>query len=364
MKNPLKTISRRALAATAALSVATLAMAACSPASTGDADESGETPVTLTFLSAFPETNQNNEGFWMFQKKLKETAPWVTIEYRGGPEVVEPTVLIESVQSGAIDGATLPGDYYVGQMPLMEIARFTPFTPTESRENGVYDLYVEAHDALGVHFVGHSNSGMPQTLFVKDKITSPDLSGKSLRVSAATSNMVLELGGTPVALPGTEIFTALERGTIDGTGWNSTGVTSLGFHTEVGYEIAPRFYESLQNVVINKAKWDSLNATTQDAIIKAMADVEPEIFEYYNNLAREEVKTWREAGMQRIDFDAEQTNEMLKIAYVSAWDALEWDKIVSMSPQAEEIRAKFEAAYDLKDLSKAVPGGAVVEPAE
>ncbi len=367
-----KPFRRRALSLAAVLGVATLAVTACSsgaPApdaggSTGDAGGSEHAPVTLTFLSAFPETNQNNEGFWMFQEKLEEIAPWVTIDYKGGPEVVDPFVLIESVQSGAVDGATLPGDYYVGQMPLMEIARFTPFTPTQEREEGVYDLYVEAHDALGIHYVGHSNSGMPQLLFVKDEITTPDLAGKNIRVSAATSNMVLALGGNPVSMPGTEIFTALQTGTIDGTGWNSTGVTSLGFHTEVGYEIAPRFYESLQNIVINKGKWDSLDEETQAAITTAMAEVEPEIFAFYNNLAREEVKAWHDAGMQRIEFDKAGTDKMLTIAYVDAWDALDWNQIVSSSPQAEDIRKAFEAAYDLSDLSKAVPGGIIIEPAQ
>ena len=77
----------------------------------------------------------------MFVDTLKEKAPWVTIEYKGGTEVMGPNLLIEGVASGAIDGAHLPGDYYVDQLPVMEIARFTPFTPSQERENCVIGPY-------------------------------------------------------------------------------------------------------------------------------------------------------------------------------------------------------------------------------
>ncbi|MDJ0347936.1 TRAP transporter substrate-binding protein DctP [Cryobacterium sp. PH29-G1] len=348
------------------LATAALALSACSaPASTGgngDAGSDGHTPVTLSFVTAFPETSQNNDGFFMFVDKLKEKAPWVTVEYKGGPEVMAPNLLIEGVSSGAIDGAHLPGDYYVDQLPVMEIARFTPFTPSEERENGITEQYQSAHDTLGVHYLGHTNSGMPQLIFVQDKMSKPDFEGRAIRVSSATSNMVLALNGNPVALPGGEIFSALERGVVKGSSWSSIGVTSLGFQTEVKYNLAPRFYESLANTVINKDKWDSLDAETQDAFNEAMIEIEPEIFDYYQTAIKDEARDWRDAGIETIEFDADDTQKMLEIAYVDAWDALKWDDIVAATPEAQVIRDKFEAAYDFDDLSKAVPGGTVVEP--
>lgn len=219
--------------------VASLTLVACGGGggTAGGGDEGDATPVTLRFVTAFPKDVKNNDGFFLFVERLEENAPWITIDYRGGPEVMAPNLLAEGVSNGSIDGANLPGDYYVEQLPLMEIARFTPFTPTEERDNGVYDLYDEAHQTLGVKYLGHTSGAMPQLLMFKDHMDTPDLSGKSIRVSAATSGMVSALGGTPVSLPGGEVYTALERGTVQGTAWASVGPSDFGFHEQVSYDM-------------------------------------------------------------------------------------------------------------------------------
>lgn len=351
--------------AAALLTAATLALSACSASGSNPASNEDEhEPVTLSFVTAFPKTSENNDGFFMFVDALKEKAPWVTIEYKGGPEVMAPDLLIEGVNSGAIDGAHLPGDYYVNQLPVMEIARFTPFTPSQERENGITELYQSAHDSLGVHYLGHTNSGMPQVFLVQDKMSAPDFDGHAIRVSPATTSIVNSLNGTPVALPGGEIFSALERGVVKGTSWSSIGVTSLGLETEVNYDLAPRFYESLANTVINKDKWDSLDAETQEALTETMVEIEPEIFDYYQKAIKTEAKKWSDAGIETIEFTDADAQKILETAYVDAWGALKWDEIVAATPEAQLIRDKFEESYDLDDLSKAVPGGTVIEPSE
>jgi TRAP-type transport system periplasmic protein len=339
----------------------TTTLAACGSESEAGTSEGGPEEVTLSFVTAFPEEHPLNDGFWMFVEELEERAPWVEVDYRGGPETMEAAVMIEGVSSGAVDGAYLPGDYYVAQVPALEIARFTPFTPSEEREAGVADLWGKVHEQAGLHYVGHASSGMPQVLLLTDEIDKPDLSGMSVRTSPATSNMVASLDGIPVDLPGTEIFTALERGVADGTAWTSVGVVALGFHDLVSYDLAPRFYESLANVVLNHESWESLDEATQDVITETMTDLEPKIFDHFANMAAEETAQWRAAGIELIEFEGDDAQQILEIAYRDAWDALDWDRISANGPEAEEIRSLFEAEYG-EDLTEVVPGGAVVEP--
>lgn len=238
------------LALISMLMIGAMVLAGCGGGGGGDG-EGGRDKVTLTFVTAFPEKGQNNDGFWIFRDTLEEKAPWIEIDYRGGPEVVDPTDLIEGVTSGAYDGGHLPGDYYVGQMPLMELQRFTPYSPMDERENGVYDLLADAHLTMGIHYVGHSHSAVPQVIMLKEKIDKPeDLAGRSIRVSSAATNMVSSLGATPVDMPGDEVFTALERGVIDGTVWASVGPSTFGFHEQVNYYVEPRWYESDRKRVV------------------------------------------------------------------------------------------------------------------
>ena len=301
----------------------------------------------------------------MFTERLKENAPWITIDYRGGPEVMAPNLIIEGVASGAFDGAHLPGDYYVEQLPAMEIARFSPFTPTEEREQGIHDLYVDIHEeALGVHYVGHTNSGMPQLLMLRDKkITTPDLSGLSIRTSSATSEHGLRAGRDAGGDARRRDLHRAREGRRRRHRMASVGPSSFGFHEQVAYDIAPRFYESLGNTVINGDTWAGLDAETQDAIESTMKEIEPEIFDYYQQASREETRTWRDAGVELIEFTGADAEKMLTIAYDDAWDALDWDAIVTANPQAEEIRSIFEEEYG-EDYSNAVPGGTVIEPAD
>lgn len=347
--------------ALAGIALAIAPVAACSREVT-DADGN----VTLTFVTAFPRTSENNDGFFMWAEEVTRIAPWITIDYRGGPETMGPFVLIEGVSSGAIDGAHMPGDYYVDQLAVAQMFRFTPFTPMEERENGVFDLFHDIHrEGINVEYLGHSNAGAPQLLFLRgEPVERADFSGKAIRTSSATSNMVRALGGAPVDMPGGEIYTALERGAIDGTGWASVGPLSLGLPDVVDWEIAPRFYDSIANTVMNADRFDSLDQRTQDALRQAMINIEPAIFERYQELSRNEVAAWREAGVQRIDLPEDDAEAMLEVAYVDAWDFLGWDDIVARYPDAQTIRDTFEAEYERVGLLESVPGGTVIEPEE
>ena len=349
-------MNKTLLALASALVAAVLVLSGCG-AGGGDGKD-----VRLTFLTAFPEKGQNNDGFWIFVEVLKEKAPWIEVDYRGGPEVVSPTDLIEDVSTGAYDGGHLPGDYYAGQMPLMELQRFTPYSPMEERENGVYDLLATAHEEIGVHYLGHTHAGVPQSLLLKDRIESPDLTGRSIRGSSAATSMITSLGGTPVDMPGDEVFTALERGVIDGTVWASVGPSTFGFHTEVGYYVEPRWYESLANTVISLDTWEALDDRSRQALTEAMIEAEPKIFEHYQKLSEQETAAWEEAGMERIEFTDADAEKMMQIAYRDSWDQLDWKRIASKSPEAAELRRKYEEGYG-EDLSEAVPGRARIEAA-
>lgn len=342
---------------------ACMTLAACGGSGGDGKSTDGHENVELSFVTSFPEDHPLNEGFFMFTKELEKRAPWVTVEYRGGPETMAPDQMIEGVQSGAVDGAALPGDYYVKQVPALEVARFTPFTPSAEREEGVAELWQKIHEDVGLHYVGHSISGIPQSLFLKEKVSTPNFKGLSIRTSSATSNMVKSLGGTPVDLPGGEIYTALERGVIDGTAWASVGAAEWGIPKVAKYYVQPRFYDSIANIVIQENKWESLDSETQGIITETMTDLEPKIFDHFGAMAAKETAAWEEAGMKPLTFEGEDAQKMLDIAYVQAWDELDWKRISSGGPQAQQIREKFEAEYG-QDLTEVVPAGATIAPQE
>ena len=338
----------------------TLSLAACGQSGTSTTADGEREEVTLSFITGNNEEHPINDGFWMFRDALAENAPWITIDYRGGPEVMAPNLMVEGVQSGAYDGVSTPSGYYASQIPDVELVRFTPFTPDQERENGTLDLFNEIHEQQGLHLVGRTHAGVPQIVLLRDSIDTPDLTGLNLRTSPDASGPVVALGGTPVDMPAGEVFSALERGVIDGATFTSNGVIQQGWEAHLGYYMEPRFYDSVAQMLINLDTWESLDEETQEAITETMAEVEPEIVEHYQTLAAAETKAWQDAGMQQILFEGEDEQKVMQAAYVTALEALDWGRMTAA--QTEEIRATYEEAYGEADFTDIVPGGTVIAP--
>lgn len=334
-------------------------VAGCSSA----ADENND-DVTITLASGFAKNHSNNEGVFMFIDRLKETAPWITVDFKGGPEVMAPNLLIEGVSAGVFDMGIMPGDYYVDQVPAMELARFTPFTPMEERENGVVEIYDEIHrEQLGVTYLGRAVAGMPQVILSRDNIDGLDLRGGSYRTSSATSGMVSRMDGVPVDLPGGEVYTALERNVVSGATWASVGPSSLGLEGVVNHDLAPRFYESVANLLMNERAWDRLDTRTQHALTDTLADTEPDIFAHYLDRTVEETQQWHDAGVQETRLNEEDSEALLKLAYVDGWEDLDWDRILTTSPAAADLRDAYDVPLEGRGYDR-VPGGAFVSDTE
>lgn len=324
------------------------------------ASQDPEDDVVISVASSFPRNHSNNEGFWIFAEKLEETAPWITLDFKGGPEVMAPNLLIEGISAGVFDIGVLPGDYYVDQIPAMEIARFTPYTPMEERENGVVEIYDEIHrDQLGIKYLGRAVAGMPQVILSRREMKDLDLHGDSYRTSSATSDIVRNLNGVPVDLPGNEVYTALERNVVSGATWASVGPSSLGLEGVVSYDVAPRFYESVANVVMNERSWDDLDERTQEALVETLTEVEPEIFAHYLSRTIEETEQWHEAGVKETRLSDENAQKILELAYVDGWERLDWDRILETSPAAAQLRDAYNSGEGPLTFDR-VPAGAFI----
>jgi len=89
-----------------------------------------------------------------------------------------------------------------------------------------------------------------------------DLAGLKIRLSGAVSGAVLEaLGATPISLAGGEIYTAMERGTLDACEYSSPCVDlTMGFHEVAKYRITPGWYQTSCTCgqMVNMDKWNEL----------------------------------------------------------------------------------------------------------
>jgi TRAP-type C4-dicarboxylate transport system substrate-binding protein len=145
-----------------------------------------------------------------------------------------------------------------------------------------------------------------QQLFSNQPIrTLADWKGKKLRVYGAESaDMVRALGGAPVSIPFGEVYTALQRGVVDGAVTSATNAEPMKFF-EVSKFINYWYFSgaSLEWLAVNRKAWDALPADLQTVVLEALTEVRFEDQEW------EDAKAWdarararaRELGMTVVD---------------------------------------------------------------
>ena len=155
---------------------------------------------------------------------------------------------------------------------------------------------------------------------IKPVRTLADLQGLKSRTAGAWLEMTKALGAAPVTTPGGEIYTALERGTIDATEWGTLYENiSPGFYKVAKYLIIPGVHQPTApfELVINKDVWASLSADDQ-ALIQNAARLTT--FDSWLTIGQEDAKAldfYREQGNEIIELDPEVQYAVKDIAV--AW---------------------------------------------
>lgn len=139
---------------------------------------------------------------------------------------------------------------------------------------GGYELWRELYGKFNLYPLVGGTTGPQMGGWFKKEINSlEDLKGLKMRIPGLGGEVLQRLGVNPILLPAGEIFTSLERGTIDATEWVGPALDSMmGFA-----KAAPYYYTgwhepgSILEVTFNKARWEKLSNEHQ-AIITAAAE--------------------------------------------------------------------------------------------
>lgn len=138
---------------------------------------------------------------------------------------------------------------------------------------GGMELMEKVYSPLGVmSFPGGNTGNQMGGWFQKEIKTLDDLKGLKMRIPGFAGEVLAKLGAKPTNIPAGELYTALERGTIDALEWVGPSLDlRMGFH-----KIAPFYYTGWHepatelNFMINSKKWNSLPADLQEILRVSM----------------------------------------------------------------------------------------------
>lgn len=187
--------------------------------------------------------------------------------YAGG-ELVPALGCFDAVASGTAQISHDAAYYHGGKTQAAYFFCTVPFGMLANEMNGwIYwgggqALWDEAYARFGIKPFLAGNTGTQMGGWFRKEINSlADLQGLKIRMPGLGGEVLTRLGAVTVTLPGSEIFSALQQGTVDAAEWiGPYNDLALGFYQVAKNYYFPGFHEpnAALQVMVNKAEWDSL----------------------------------------------------------------------------------------------------------
>lgn len=279
--------------------------------------------ITLKAASAFQEGTYFERNFALFVKKVNEEGKGlVQINYIGGPKAIPAFEQGNALRSGVIDLDNNTTSFLAGIIPEGLALTYTDKSMPEIRKSGAFDYVNKIFQEKGMYYLARTADGIKYNIYINKKIDKADLTGMKLRIAPVYRDFFQALGASVVQVPPGEVYTALERGVVDGYGWPLMGVFDLGWQEKTKYRVEPGFYTVEVGAIFNLNTWNKLSPEQRAFLEKEGAWLESLNAETPVKDVPAEAKRQQEAGIQVITLDPEQSAKLLKTAYAAAWDDL------------------------------------------
>ena len=96
--------------------------------------------------------------------------------------------------------------------------------------------------------------------------------------------------------PAPDVYTALERGTIDGIAWPVAGLQDFSWDKHLKYRVDPGVFASDMGLILNAQRWDALPEHVRQELTNAVVDYERASYERFLALSEENRRTVATSG--------------------------------------------------------------------
>ncbi|MCG7629991.1 TRAP transporter substrate-binding protein [Epibacterium sp. MM17-32] len=309
---------------------------------------------SLRFQSSDPAGNPNFQLQTRWTEMVEEkTGGKVAIELLPVESIVAHNETQDAIAAGILDGHVTDTSYFSGKDPAFGLIA-NPVgawsAPEEMftfmRTGGGNELMQELLAPYGLHFIGATTPGLEAFVSAVPLEGVEDLKGLKMRAPEGLVQQVFAAAGAaPVNLPGSEVFTSLDKKVIEAADYTVFSTNQAqGMHDVAKHPVYPGFHSMpLVEISMNKAKWDAMPAEIQTAITESVEE-----------FADLQVATLREADLAAV----EAAKASGKVT-VHDWPAAERAKFRSIATgEWEQVASRSENAQKVYDTLTAYLKGA------
>ena len=236
---------------------------------------------TLTMVTAWPRgfAVLDDAATYLNNMVNEMSDGSLTIEKKAPGELVGAFEVFDAVSSGQADMYHAADYYFIGQHPGLAYFTAVPFGGTAQEltnwylHGGGHDLHNQIGEIFNMKMFLAGNSGSQSGGWFRKEINSlEDLQGLKMRIPGFAGEVFAEVGVNPTNIPPGELYTALERNTIDAVEWVGPSLDlRLGFQ-----QIADYYYTGWHEpatelqFLVNKKVWEKLPADLREIMRVAM----------------------------------------------------------------------------------------------
>ena len=316
-------------------------------AALGLAASAGAAEYEWKWQSYWQPNTVNQKAFERFAENVKEKSGGrIEIETLPVDAVVPQSEILDAIGADILQGSNGGTGYYVGKDPAFALlADFNAGYESPEQltawfyEGGGNELARELYAQYGAYFIGPALWGAESIPSKKPLRSVEDFQGLKMRAPEGMGAAIWRKLGVGVStLPGTEVYTALERGNIEATDWGTLGMNDeLGYGDIAPYAIYPGIHSMPANdIAINLEIWnglpDDLKQVLQEAAIEFNED------SIRSNRELDESFAAKRDPETLLEWGPEERRELREVAR-EVWE--EWSEQSEMAKRIYESHIAF-----------------------
>jgi TRAP-type C4-dicarboxylate transport system substrate-binding protein len=293
--------------------LAAAALCACAAAAAHAAD------FTMRLSHQFPPAHHEAKNMEQFAADVKaNTNGRVEVQIFGAAQLYKPNQHHAAVAGGKIESAIVLSFQWGGTIPEMNVTiipyfmssveKMRKFRGSEAQK--LLDAKMAEKGVKNIAWLVDANDGI-FTSSNHPLITPADFKGVKIRgLTKMWDEGLVAMGASPSAMPGSEVYQALQTGVIDAGFTGVQAAYSRKFYEVQKFGVASNIILAYDNLIVNPEWWAKLPADLQAGILDAVAKAEARVMPKDDEIPAEHLQQLRDKGMSVTALDAAQKKTM------------------------------------------------------
>jgi C4-dicarboxylate-binding protein DctP len=274
---------------------------------------------TMRISHQFPPSHHTAVNLEQFAKEVKAaTKQRVDVQVFGAAQLFKPNQQHAAVAGGKVEAAAILSFQWGGTIPEMSVTAIPYLMTSVTKINAfiasdaakLLDEKMQAKGVKNIGWIVDANDGM-LTSNKAALIKPADFQGVKIRgLNKMFDTGLAAVGAAPSAMPGSEVYQALQTGVLDAGLTGVQAANARKFYEVQKYGVASNLLLAFDNLVVNPGWWNGLPADVRQAIQKAADAAVKRSIPTKDGIPAEDLKVLRDKGMQVTELTPAQAKVM------------------------------------------------------